>query len=322
MSEHKHSRVLIVGSGPAGYTAAIYAARAALAPMVVRGLEPGGQMTITTDVENYPGFSDIIQGPWLMEQMADQARSVDADLIDDMITEIDFSTRPFRAKGDSGNTYSGDTVIISTGAKARWLGLPSEDTFKGFGVSACATCDGFFFREKEVVVIGGGNTAVEEAIYLTNHASKVTLVHRRDELRAEKILQNRLFENEKIEVLWNYVLEEILGEQNPPGVTGARLRHTHSDEIKELAVDGVFVAIGHTPSTELCHGQIDMDDEGYLKTAADSTATNIPGVFAAGDVQDKIYRQAVTAAGTGCMAALEAEKFLAEHGAEAREAAE
>ena len=322
MSEHKHSRVLIVGSGPAGYTAAIYAARAALAPMVVRGLEPGGQMTITTDVENYPGFSDIIQGPWLMEQMADQARSVDADLIDDMITEIDFSTRPFRAKGDSGNTYSGDTVIISTGAQARWLGLPSEDTFKGFGVSACATCDGFFFREKEVVVIGGGNTAVEEAIYLTNHASKVTLVHRRDELRAEKILQNRLFENEKIEILWNYVLEEVLGEQNPPGVTGARFRHTHSDEIKELAVDGVFVAIGHTPTTELFHGQIDMDDEGYLKTAADSTATNIPGVFAAGDVQDKIYRQAVTAAGTGCMAALEAEKFLAEHGAEAREAAE
>ena len=322
MSEHKHSRVLIVGSGPAGYTAAIYAARASLAPIVVRGLEPGGQMTITTDVENYPGFSEIIQGPWLMEQMADQARSVDADLVDDMITEIDFSARPFRAKGDSGNTYSGDSVIISTGAQARWLGLPSEDTFKGFGVSACATCDGFFFREKEVVVIGGGNTAVEEAIYLTNHASKVTLVHRRDELRAEKILQKRLFENEKIEVLWNHVLEEVLGEQNPPGVTGARFRHAQSGEIRELAVDGVFIAIGHTPSTELFLGKIDMDDEGYIKTAADSTATNISGVFAAGDVQDKIYRQAVTAAGTGCMAALEAEKFLAEHGATAQEAAE
>ena len=322
MSEHKHSRVLIVGSGPAGYTAAIYAARAGLAPMLVRGLEPGGQMTITTDVENYPGFSDIIQGPWLMEQMADQALSVDADLIDDVITEIDFSARPFNATGDSGNTYSGDSVIISTGAQARWLGLPSEDTFKGFGVSACATCDGFFFREKEVVVIGGGNTAVEEAIYLTNHASKVTLVHRRDELRAEKILQNRLFENEKIEVLWNHELEEVLGEQNPPGVTGVRFRHTQSNEIRELTVDGVFVAIGHTPSTELFHGQIDMDDEGYIKTAADSTATNIPGVFAAGDVQDKIYRQAVTAAGTGCMAALEAEKFFAEQGATAREAAE
>jgi thioredoxin reductase (NADPH) len=322
MSEHKHSRVLIVGSGPAGYTAAIYAARGGLAPVVVRGLEPGGQMTITTDVENYPGFSEIIQGPWLMEQMADQARSVDADLVDDMITEIDFSARPFKAKGDSGNTYSGDSVIISTGAQARWLGLPSEDTFKGFGVSACATCDGFFFREKEVVVIGGGNTAVEEAIYLTNHASKVTLVHRRDELRAEKILQKRLFENEKIEVIWNHVLEEVLGEQNPPGVTGARFRHTQSGEIKELAVDGVFIAIGHTPSTELFHGKIDMDDEGYIKTAADSTATNISGVFAAGDVQDKIYRQAVTAAGTGCMAALEVEKFVALAEIEAAEAAE
>ncbi len=322
MSERKHSRVLIVGSGPAGYTAAIYAARASLAPMVVRGLEPGGQMTITTDVENYPGFSEIIQGPWLMEQMAEQARSVDAELIDDMITEIDLSSRPFSAKGDSGNAYSGDSVIIATGAQARWLGLPSEERFKGFGVSACATCDGFFFRQKQVIVVGGGNTAVEEAIYLTNHASKVTLVHRRDELRAEKILQKRLFDNEKIAILWNHVLEEVLGEQEPPGVTGVRLRHVRTNESREMAVDGVFIAIGHTPSTELFRGQVEMDDEGYIATAADSTATNIPGVFAAGDVQDKIYRQAVTAAGTGCMAALEAEKFLAEHDATARKAAE
>lgn len=322
MSEHKHSRVLIVGSGPAGYTAAIYAARASLAPMVVRGLEPGGQMTITTDVENYPGFSEIIQGPWLMEQMAEQARSVDAELIDDMITEIDLSSRPFSAKGDSGNAYSGDSVIIATGAQARWLGLPSEERFKGFGVSACATCDGFFFRQKQVIVVGGGNTAVEEAIYLTNHASKVTLVHRRDELRAEKILQKRLFDNEKIAILWNHVLEEVLGEQEPPGVTGVRLRHVRTNESREMAVDGVFIAIGHTPSTELFRGQVEMDDEGYIATAADSTATNVPGVFAAGDVQDKIYRQAVTAAGTGCMAALEAEKFLAEHDATARKAAE
>lgn len=322
MSERKHSRVLIVGSGPAGYTAAIYAARASLAPMVVRGLEPGGQMTITTDVENYPGFSEIIQGPWLMEQMAEQARSVDAELIDDMITEIDLSSRPFSAKGDSGNAYSGDSVIIATGAQARWLGLPSEERFKGFGVSACATCDGFFFRQKQVIVVGGGNTAVEEAIYLTNHASKVTLVHRRDELRAEKILQKRLFDNEKIAILWNHVLEEVLGEQEPPGVTGVRLRHVRTNESREMAVDGVFIAIGHTPSTELFRGQVEMDDEGYIATAADSTATNVPGVFAAGDVQDKIYRQAVTAAGTGCMAALEAEKFLAEHDATARKAAE
>ena len=322
MSEHKHSRVLIVGSGPAGYTAAIYAARASLAPIVVRGLEPGGQMTITTDVENYPGFSEIIQGPWLMEQMAEQARSVAAALIDDMVTELDLSSRPFIAKGDSGATYSGDSVIIATGAQARWLGLPSEDTYKGFGVSACATCDGFFFREKEVIVVGGGNTAVEEAIYLTNHASKVTLVHRRDELRAEKILQTRLFENDKIEVVWDHVLEEILGEDNPPGVTGARLRHAQTGETRELSVDGVFIAIGHTPSTELFRGQVDMDEEGYITTASDSTATNVPGVFAAGDVQDKIYRQAVTAAGTGCMAALETEKYIAEHGETTQEAAE
>ncbi len=322
MSERKHSRVLIVGSGPAGYTAAIYAARASLAPMVVRGLEPGGQMTITTDVENYPGFSGIIQGPWLMEQMAEQARSVDAELIDDMIVEIDLSSRPFAARGDSGNAYGGDSVIIATGAQARWLGLPSEDRFKGFGVSACATCDGFFFRGKEVVVVGGGNTAVEEAIYLTNHAGKVTLVHRRDELRAEKILQKRLFDNEKIEVLWDHVLDEVLGDGDPPGVTGVRLRHARTGDVREMAVDGVFIAIGHTPSTELFRGQVEMDGEGYIVTAADSTATDVPGVFAAGDVQDRIYRQAVTAAGSGCMAALEAEKFLAERDAAAREAAE
>ena len=322
MSERKHSRVLIVGSGPAGYTAAIYAARASLAPMVVRGLEPGGQMTITTDVENYPGFSGIIQGPWLMEQMAEQARSVDAELIDDMIVEIDLSSRPFAARGDSGNAYGGDSVIIATGAQARWLGLPSEDRFKGFGVSACATCDGFFFRGKEVVVVGGGNTAVEEAIYLTNHAGKVTLVHRRNELRAEKILQKRLFDNEKIEVLWDHVLDEVLGDGDPPGVTGVRLRHARTGGIREMAVDGVFIAIGHTPSTELFRGQVEMDGEGYIVTAADSTATDVPGVFAAGDVQDRIYRQAVTAAGSGCMAALEAEKFLAERDAAAREAAE
>lgn len=322
MSERRHSRVLIVGSGPAGYTAAIYAARAGLAPMVVRGLEPGGQMTITTDVENYPGFSGIIQGPWLMEQMAEQARSVDAELIDDMIVEIDLSSRPFAARGDSGNAYGGDSVIIATGAQARWLGLPSEDRFKGFGVSACATCDGFFFRGKEVIVVGGGNTAVEEAIYLTNHAGKVTLVHRRDELRAEKILQKRLFDNEKIEVLWDHVLDEVLGDDDPPGVTGARLRRARTGDVREMAVDGVFIAIGHTPSTELFRGQVEMDDEGYIVTAADSTATDVPGVFAAGDVQDRIYRQAVTAAGSGCMAALEAEKFLAERDAAAREAAE
>ena len=322
MSERRHSRVLIVGSGPAGYTAAIYAARASLAPMVVRGLEPGGQMTITTDVENYPGFSGIIQGPWLMEQMAEQARSVDAELIDDMIVEIDLSSRPFAARGDSGNAYGGDSVIIATGAQARWLGLPSEDRFKGFGVSACATCDGFFFRGKEVIVVGGGNTAVEEAIYLTNHAGKVTLVHRRDELRAEKILQKRLFDNEKIEVLWDHVLDEVLGDDDPPGVTGASLRHARTGDVREMAVDGVFIAIGHTPSTELFRGQVEMDDEGYIVTAADSTATDVPGVFAAGDVQDRIYRQAVTAAGSGCMAALEAEKFLAERDAAAREAAE
>ncbi|MCG8542965.1 MAG: thioredoxin-disulfide reductase [Alphaproteobacteria bacterium] len=314
MPEHHHSKVLLIGSGPAGYTAAIYAARASLAPMIVAGLQPGGQMTITTDVENYPGFADVIQGPWLMEQMQKQAEAVGTKMVYDIINEVDFTQRPFQAAGDSGDTYSGDTVIISTGAQARWLGLETETKFQGFGVSACATCDGFFFREQEVCVVGGGNTAVEEAIYLTNHASKVTLIHRRDELRAEKILQDRLFKNPKVEVVWDSVLEEVMGEDEPLGVTGARIRNVKTDEIADIPCQGVFIAIGHDPSTAVFRGKVEMDEEGYILTAGDSTATNIPGVFAAGDVTDEIYRQAVTAAGMGCMAALEAEKFLAEHG--------
>jgi len=312
MGQFHHAKVLIVGSGPAGYTAAVYTARASLSPMLVTGLEIGGQMSITTDVENYPGFADVIQGPWLMEQMHAQAEHVGTLMINDMITAIDFSVRPFQCKGDSGNTYSADTVIISTGAQARWLGLESEQKYQGFGVSACATCDGFFFREKEVAVIGGGNTAVEEALYLTNHATKVTVIHRRNELRAEKILQSRLRNHERVQICWNSVVEEVLGDEDPLGVTGLRLRNIRSDAISELAVDGVFIAIGHDPATGLFRGKIDMDDEGYITTAPDSTQTSIPGVFAAGDVQDKIYRQAVTAAGTGCMAALETEKFLSE----------
>ncbi|MGB1548693.1 MAG: thioredoxin-disulfide reductase [Alphaproteobacteria bacterium] len=312
------TKVLIIGSGAAGYTAAIYAARAGLDPVLVQGIQPGGQLTITTDVENYPGFADVIQGPWLMEQMEAQAKHVGTQIESDTIVEVDFSKRPFVCKGDSGNVYQGETLIIATGAQARWLGLESEQKFQGFGVSACATCDGFFFRNKVVAVIGGGNTAVEEAIYLTNHASKVFLIHRRDELRAEKILQERLFRNEKIEPVWNHVLEEILGTEKPVlGVTGIRIRDVKANKTRDLAVDGVFIAIGHTPTTKLFEGQIDMDKEGYILTAADSTRTNVPGVFAAGDVQDKIYRQAVTAAGTGCMAALEAEKFLAAHESEA-----
>jgi thioredoxin reductase (NADPH) len=311
MAERHSSKVLIVGSGPAGCTAAIYAARAALNPIMVHGLQPGGQLTITTDVENYPGFADVIQGPWLMEQMDAQARAVGTEIFHDIITDIDLTKRPFTAQGDSGATYQGDTVIIATGAQARWLGLPSEERFKGFGVSACATCDGFFYRDKAVAVIGGGNTAVEEALFLTNFASKVWLVHRRDGLRAEKILQQRLFDNDKIEVLWDRVLDDVLGQDNPPGVTGARLKCTKTGATEDLAVDGVFVAIGHDPATALFRGQVDMDETGYIHTQPDSTATSQPGVFAAGDVQDKIYRQAVTAAGTGCMAALEAEKFLA-----------
>ncbi len=312
MPETHKSKLLIIGSGPAGYTAAIYAARASLEPILVAGLEPGGQLTITTDVENYPGFAEVIQGPWLMEQMKEQAEKVGTKLFNDIIVDVDFTRRPFHCKGDSGDDYVADTVVIATGAKARWLGLPSEEKFMGFGVSACATCDGFFFRGKEVVVVGGGNTAVEEAIYLTNHATKVTLVHRRDELRAEKILQTRLFKNEKVEVVWNSVLDEVVGTEDPLGVTAARIRDVLTGETRDIPVDGVFVAIGHSPATELFKGKVRMDDEGYIVTAPDSTATDIPGVFAAGDVKDKIFRQAVTAAGLGCMAALEAEKFLAE----------
>ncbi|MEE8295827.1 MAG: thioredoxin-disulfide reductase [Sphingomonadales bacterium] len=312
MAETKHSKVLIIGSGPAGYTAAVYAARAALDPVLVMGMEPGGQLNITTDVENYPGFAEVIQGPWLMDQMKAQAENVGTEIITDYITEVDFNKRPFTAKGDSGAVYTGDTIIIATGAQARWLGLEGEKTFGGFGVSACATCDGFFYKEKEVAVIGGGNTAVEEALFLTNFASKVTLIHRRDELRAEKILQARLFKNEKIEILWDTVLKEIIGEQNPPGVTALNLKNVKTGENSTLPVHGVFIAIGHTPATGLFKGQVKMDDEGYIITTPDSTATDVPGVFAAGDVKDKIFRQAVTAAGLGCMAALEAEKFIAE----------
>ncbi len=322
MAEHHHSKVLIIGSGPAGYTAAIYAARASMEPLVVAGLQPGGQMTITTDVENYPGFADVIQGPWLMEQMQKQAENVGTKFAYDLISDVDFSQRPFRATGDSGDIYSADTVIIATGAQARWLGLESEQKFQGFGVSACATCDGFFFRDLEVCVVGGGNTAVEEAIYLTNHASKVTLIHRRDELRAEKIMQERLFRNPKIEVVWDSVPEEVLGKDDPPEVTGVRVRNVKTNETTEIPCQGFFVAIGHDPATAVFRGKVDIDEEGYVRTAPDSTATNIPGVFAAGDVRDKVYRQAVTAAGMGCMAALEAERFLAEHESETSAAAE
>ena len=311
MPERNHSKVLIIGGGPAGYTAAIYAARGNLEPILVTGLQPGGQMTITTDVENYPGFADIIQGPWLMEQMRQQAEHVGTRMILDLIVAIDLGRRPFVATGDSRDIYTGDTVIIATGAQARWLGLPSEEVFRGFGVSACATCDGFFFRGKDVVVVGGGNTAAEEAIYLTNHARRVTLVHRRDALRAEKILQDRLFRNPKIDIVWDSVVEEILGVPEPPVVTGIRLRNARTGALSEHACDGIFIAIGHTPVTEFVVGQLPLDPEGYIIARPDSTETPIPGVFAAGDVRDKIFRQAVTAAGMGCMAALEAEKFLA-----------
>ena len=311
MADQHHAKVLILGSGPAGYTAAVYTARASLEPLLVKGIQPGGQMTITTEVENYPGFADAIQGPWLMEQMGAQAAKVGTTMKDDIIVSIDFDQRPFVLTGDSGTIYTADSLIISTGASARWLGLPTEQKYLGFGVSACATCDGFFFRNLPVLVVGGGNTAVEEAIYLTNHASKVTLVHRRGEFRAEKIMQDRLFNNEKIEVIWDSVLEEVIGKDEPPSVTGAKIKNVKTGEIQEVSVEGVFIAIGHDPNTSIFKGKLDMDDEGYLITAPDSTATNIPGVFAAGDVQDKIYRQAVTAAGTGCMAALEAEHYLA-----------
>jgi thioredoxin reductase (NADPH) len=313
MPQRHDSKILIIGAGPAGYTAAIYAARANLQPILVQGLQPGGQLMITTDVENYPGFADVIQGPWLMEQMAKQAEHVGTRLVNDIIVEADLSRRPFVCRGDSGDTYVGETIVVSTGAQARWLGLPSEEAYRGFGVSACATCDGFFFRGKEVVVIGGGNTAVEEALYLTNHATRVTLIHRRDMLRAEKILQDRLFRHPKIAVVWDSVVEEIVGEQNPPRVTGIVVRDVKTGASRRIACEGVFVAIGHTPVTELFQGQLALDREGYIVTRPDSTATDIAGVYAAGDVKDKIFRQAVTAAGMGCMAALEAEKFLAAH---------
>ena len=311
MPETYRARVLIIGSGPAGYTAAIYAARASLMPILVAGLEPGGQLTITTDVENYPGFADVIQGPWLMEQMAAQAEHVGTRIVHDLITRVDFSTRPFRCVADSGDQFLADAVIIATGAQARWLGIDSEQRLQGRGVSACATCDGFFYRGKAVAVVGGGNTAVEEALYLTHHADSVTLIHRRDALRAEKILQTRLFANPKIKVVWDSVVEEIEGGGSPEVVTGVRLRDVKTGGLARLPVDGVFVAIGHTPNTAIFAGQVAMDSEGYIQTEPGSTRTTAEGVFAAGDVQDKVFRQAVTAAGTGCMAALEAEKWLA-----------
>lgn len=311
MSELQHSKVIIIGSGPAGYTAAVYAARAMLEPTLIQGIQPGGQLTITTDVENYPGFADPIQGPWLMEQMEAQARNVGTNMVSDTIIRAELGVHPFRLTGDSGTVYTCDALIIATGAQAKWLGLPSEEKFQGFGVSACATCDGFFYRGKEVVVVGGGNTAVEEALFLTNFASKVTLVHRRDELRAEKILQDRLFNHEKIEVVWDSALEEILGDEDPLGVTGVRLKNLKTGEISERKTDGVFIAIGHKPAVELFEEELETKEGGYLVTAPDSTVTSIPGVFAAGDVTDDVYRQAVTAAGLGCMAALEAERYIA-----------
>ena len=314
MPAHRHARALIVGSGAAGYTAAVYAARAGLEPILIKGLQAGGQLTITTDVENYPGFADPVQGPWLMEQMMKQAENVGTVLVDDSIVEVELSRRPFTLTGDSGNTYGADTLIVCTGASARWLGLESEQKFMGFGVSACATCDGFFFRDKEVAVIGGGNTAVEEALFLTNHASKVTLIHRRDELRADRIMQDRFFANPKIQVVWDSVLDEIVGTDGPPTVSAAKVRNVKTGEAIEIEVDGVFIAIGHTPNTGIFEGILDLDGDGYIVTAPDSTATSVPGVFSAGDVQDKIYRQAVTAAGTGCMGAIEAERYLAELG--------
>jgi thioredoxin reductase (NADPH) len=302
---------MILGSGPAGYTAAIYAARAMLAPVVIQGNQPGGQMTITTDVENYPGFADVIQGPWLMEQMRAQAEHVGTEFIMDHIAKVDLTRRPFRLEGDSGDHYTCDALIIATGAQARWLGLPSEEHFKGHGVSACATCDGFFYKGKQVVVIGGGNTAVEEALFLTNFADKVTIVHRRDTFRAERIMQERLFKNPKIEVVWSSVLQEVLGSADPKSVTGVRLKNVKTGKVTTLPMDGVFIAIGHAPATELFKGQLVMKPSGYLVTAPDSTLTSVPGVFAAGDVKDEVFRQAVTAAGMGCMAALEAERYLA-----------
>ncbi len=306
----KHSKVLIIGSGPAGYTAAIYTARAMLKPILVHGAEPGGQMTTTTDVQNYPGYSDVIQGPWLMDQMKEQAKAVGTDMIEDHINKVDLSKKPFKAIGDSGQEYTADSIIISTGAQARWLNLKSEQKYRGFGVSGCATCDGFFFKDKEVAVIGGGNAAVEEAIFLTKFATKVKLIHRRNELRAEKMLQKKLKENKKIEIIWDSVLEEVLGNEKPKGVTGIKIKNVKTNKTTQLNVHGLFIAIGHDPATTLFKGQLDMDKEGYLITKPDSTQTNKPGIFAAGDVKDKVFRQAVTAAGMGCMSALEVEKFL------------
>ena len=311
MAATHRSKAVILGSGPAGYTAAIYAARASLKPILVQGIQPGGQLTITTDVENYPGFADVIQGPWLMEQMHKQAAHVGTKIVTDLVSKLETAQRPFRLTCDSGDVYFAETVILATGAQARWLGLPSEEQFKGFGVSACATCDGFFYRGKEVVVVGGGNTAVEEALFLTNFAAKVTIVHRRDHFRAERILQDRLFRNPKITVIWDAVIDEIGGEEKPAKVSHVRLRNVRTGALTKLAADGVFVAIGHAPASELVRGQVKLKPSGYVEVAPNSTATSVPGLFAAGDVADEVYRQAVTAAGLGCMAALEAERFLA-----------
>ena len=316
-----HAKVVIIGSGPAGYTAAIYAARAMLEPVLIQGIQPGGQLTITTDVENYPGFADVIQGPWLMEQMEKQALHVGTKIVTDLVNSLDVSQRPFRLTCDSGDVYITETVILATGAQARWLGLPTEETFKGFGVSACATCDGFFYRGKEVIVVGGGNTAVEEALFLTNFASQVTVVHRRDHFRAERILQDRLFKHPKIKVVWDSALDEIRGDENPTKVTHVRLKNVKTGALTEVAADGVFIAIGHAPATELVAGKVKLKPSGYVEVAPNSTATSVPGLFAAGDVADEVYRQAVTAAGLGCMAALEAERFLAAHASD-RAAAE
>ncbi len=322
MAETHRTKVLIIGSGPAGYTAAIYAARANLSPLLVTGMEPGGQLRITTDVENYPGFEKAIEGPWLMEQMQRQAKNVGTKIVSDLIVDVDLTRRPFVARGDSGDGYIADTVIVATGARAKWLGIESETRFRGAGVSACATCDGFFFRNKAVAVVGGGNTAVTEALYLANIASKVTVVHRRDFLRAEKVLQDRMIKHPKIEMAWDSTVDEVLGDAPQTAVAGLRLRNVKTGERRDIAAEGVFIAIGHVPATELFRGKLAMDAEGYLVTAPDSTRTNVPGVYAAGDVKDKIFRQAVTAAGLGCMSALEAERFIAEHESEAAIAAQ
>ena len=313
MNVQNPSKVIIIGSGPAGYTAAIYAARAMLEPVLIAGTQPGGQLTITTDVENFPGFSEVIQGPWLMEQMKEQALKVGTKFIEDHISKVNFQKKPFEIIGDSGEHYYAQSIIITAGAQARWLKLKSEEKFKGFGVSACATCDGFFYKNKDVVVVGGGNSAAEEALFLTNFAKKITLIHRKSELKAEKLLQKKLFSNSKINIIWDSVIEEVIGTENPKGVTGIKIKNIKNNKITDLETHGMFVAIGHDPATEIFKGQINMDKDGYIITELDSTKTNISGIFAAGDVKDKIYRQAVTAAGMGCMAALEAEKYLSNH---------